>query len=165
MGVLPIAEEFAVPVVMVAERGCGEATQRPIKSSITTGTAMAHSPSSGSSNYTPPHWPKHIRYLAAQQYHSSVNIDILKIIRGKQTPESHQRLGSKPSFVIIRKITGPSNHPASVFFVCQSEEACQTQAIVCTIQIGCGTVWSVCGEEDPATNASVGLSRGSSLRR
>jgi hypothetical protein len=94
VGVLPIAEGLTILVVVVSERGCRD-VERPIKSAITTGTAMPRSPTSKSSTYTPPHWPKHIRYLTAQQYHSSVKKDVLEIIRGQQPPDSHQPL--KPS--------------------------------------------------------------------
>jgi len=82
--------------------------------------AMQRSPTSKSSTYTPPHWPKHIRYLRAQQYHSSVKKDVLEIIRGQQPPNSHQPL--QQSFVVIRRITEPFDHPASIFRVCKNEE-------------------------------------------
>ena len=91
---------------------------------------MPRSPTSKSSAYTPPHWPKHIRYLTAQQYHSSVKKDILEIIRGQQPPGPHQQL--QPSFVVIRRITEPSDHPASVFRVCKNEEKCPTQPTIST---------------------------------
>ena len=81
---------------------------------------MPRSLTSKSSTCVPPHWPKHIRYLTAQQYHSSVKKDILEIIRGQQPPSSHQPL--QRSFVVIRRITEPSDHPASVFHVCKNQE-------------------------------------------
>ncbi|KAF9786085.1 SET domain protein [Thelephora terrestris] len=69
---------------------------------------MSRSPSS----YTPPHWPKNIRYLTTQKYHSSVSKDILDIIKGQRLPDSHGHIKPQSSFIVIRKITGPSNHPA-----------------------------------------------------
>lgn len=86
---------------------------------------MPRSPASKSSIYTPPHWPKHIRYLTTQQYHSSVEKDVLEIIRGQRVPSSHRPLNAQPSFVVIRRITGPSDHPASAFRVCIMRESVQ----------------------------------------
>ena len=160
--VLPIAEKSKMLLVVVNGEDARDA-ERPIKSAITAGTAMPRSPASNSSTYTPPHWPKHIRYLTSQQYHPSVEKDILEIIRGQQPPDSHQPLKSQPSFVVIRRITGPSDHPASVFRICKNDRRCPTQAIISTIQTGCGTVRVICSEKDPATNVSAGLSRRGSL--
>ena len=162
VGVLPIAEGLEIPAVVVSERGwSGLWTTNQI--SDNTGMAMRHSPTSKSSAYTPPHWPKHIRYLTAQQYHSSVKKDVLEIIRRQQAPDSHQPLKPQPSFVVIRQITGPSDHPASVFRVYKTDRTCSTEAVISTIQTGRGTVWVICGEEDTATNVSAGLSGRSSL--
>jgi len=84
---------------------------------------MPRSPTSKSPTYTPPHWPKHIRYLTTQQYHSSVKKDVLEIIRGQQPPGSHRPL--QQSFVVIWRITKPPDHPASIFRVCKSDGSVQ----------------------------------------
>ena len=139
-------------------------TANQISDNRPPGTAMPHSPASKSPTYTPPHWPKHIQYLTAQQYHLSVSKDILDIIRGRRPPEPHQNIKPQLSFVVIRKITGSSDHPASAFRVCKGAGTHQTEVIVSITQAGCGTIWIVCGEKDTATNVSAGLSGRSSLR-
>ena len=159
--VLPIAEKLTMLVVMVDKRGCRD-VERPIESAITTGTAMPRSPTSKSSTYTPPHWPGHVRYLTTQQYHLSVEKDVLEIIRGRRPRDFHQPQAAQPSLVVIRQITGPSDHPASIFCVCK-DDRCPTQPTVSILQAGCGTVRAVCDEKDPAPDAFVGLSRRSSL--
>jgi len=89
---------------------------------------MPRSPTSKSlSTYTPSHWPKDIQYLTAQQYNSSVKKDVLDIIRGQQPSESHQPLKPQPSFVVIRRIAGPIDHPASAFCAYKNDRRCPTQ--------------------------------------
>ena len=126
---------------------------------------MQRSPTSKSSTYAPPHWPKNLGYLTAQQYHFSVKKDVLDIIRGQQLPGSGQPPKPLQSFVVIRRITEPSNNPASVFRVYKDERKCPTQPTVSILQAGCGTVRVICGKKDPTTNIFAGLSRQSSLRR
>ena len=136
---------------------------RRIKSTIIAGTAMPRSPTSKSSTYTPPHWPKHIRYLTSQQYHPSVEKDVLETIRGKRAPNSHQPLKLQQSFVTIRQITGPADHPASVFHACINDRTCPTQRVVSTIRAGRGTIRAICGEKNTSGGLSAGLFGGSSL--